>query len=739
MPSVLSVVGVFEVNMTALSARFAAALQYHQAGDVRQAEETCRHILKTEPTYAPALHLLGVLAQQAGRNEEALPLLRQAVVLCPGDADYHYNLGVVQQVLGRSAEAIASYREALRLHPDHVAALNNLGQLALNRDQLAEAETCLRHALRVEPNYGAAYHNLALVCKRRGKIEEAVAYFRQAVRLCPENALIHYQLGLALEECGQVDEALAAFREAVRLQPGNALFHCQLGNLLTLQHYPAEALPHYEQALRSEPDAPAHHSNLGNVLTQLGRPQEAEAHCRKAIQLQADFVNAYHNLANALAAQGRLDEALQSVEHVLRLNPNHAGARHCRALWRLQQGHFAEGWPEYEWRWKLPDMVGRPCREPLWDGSPLNGRTILLWAEQGLGDTLQAIRFAPLVKQRGGTVVVECQAPLVPLLSRCAGIDRLVPRGSPAPAVDVQAPLMSLPWLLGVTLETLPAEVPYLFADPALVERWRRELEGPPSFKIGIAWQGNPLYSGDSMRSIPLKHFAALARLPGIRLFSLQKGIGSEQRQAMLGQFYVVDLGCRLDETTGAFMDTAAVLQNLDLVVTSDTSVAHLAGGMGVPVWVALTIGCDWRFFQHRHDNPWYPTMRLFRQTRFGDWDEVFARMAEELARRVASVRERITNHSPADLAQRWERALAHFQAGEREAAERICHELLDAEPCHAEALNLLGVLAHTGWTERAGPAAAGARCGLASSGCGFSLQPRCGAAHAWPNDGSRR
>ncbi len=710
--------------MTALSEAIATALQYHQAGEARQAEEICRRILHEEPQHAQALHLLGVLAHQAGRNDEALVLLSRAVALRPEDADFHYNLGVVQQVLGRPAEALASYGKALRLHPDHPTALNNLGQLKLNLGQLEEAEDCLRHALRLQPNYGAAYHNLGLVCKRRGKIGEAIACFRHAVLLRPDDAVIHYHLGQALEEysksneaqaasCPSVlsqsvpnwrrqpsEEALAAFREAVRLRPENATFQCALGNLLTLRRQLNEALPHYEQALRCEPNDPAHYSNLGNLLTQLGRPQQAEELCRQAIRLRPDFVNAHHNLATALAAQGRLDEALHSIEDVLRIQPDHPGARHCRALWRLQKGNFAEGWPEYEWRWKLPDMVGRPCREPLWDGSPLNGKTILLWAEQGLGDTLQAIRFAPLVKQRGGTVVVECQAPLVPLLSRCPGIDRLVPRGSPAPVVDVQAPLLSLPWLLGITLETLPAEVPYLFADPSLVEQWRRELEGPPNLKIGIAWQGNPLYSGDCMRSVPLKHFAALARLPGVRLFSLQKGIGSEQRHAVMEQFYVVDLGCRLDETTGAFMDTAAVLQNLDLVITSDTSVAHLAGGMGVPVWVALCIGCDWRFFQHRKDNPWYPSMRLFRQTRFGDWDAVFACMADELASKVhqrfgPSNQESNFPRSPLELAQLWNQALAHFQAKEREAAERLCRELLAAEPCHAEALNLLGVLAH--------------------------------------------
>ncbi|MHB1422237.1 MAG: tetratricopeptide repeat protein, partial [Gemmataceae bacterium] len=624
--------------MTALSEAFTTALQHFRAGAAQQAETTCRRILEAQPCHAAALHLLGVLAHQAGRHEEAVVYLRQAIALQPDNAEFLYNLGVALQVLGRSAEAMANYREALRLHPDNASALNNLGQLLLNLDQLDEAQECLLRATRLRTDYGEAHHNLALVHKKQGKIEEAVASYRQAARFRPDDVDLHFQLGKLLEERGRQDEAIEAFRETVRLRPENALYQCSLGNLLTLRRLPAQALPHYEQALRTDPNDPAHHSNLGNVLTQLGRPQEGEAQCRDALRLQADFVNAHHNLGVALAAQGRLDEALESVEEAVRIWPDDPGARHCRGLWWLQQGRFVEGWPEYEWRWKLPEMTKRECREPTWDGSPLNGRTILLWTEQGLGDTLQFVRFPRLLKEQDTAVFLECQAPLLPLLSRTPGIDKLIARGSTVPEADVQAPLLSLPRILGTTLETLPAKVPYLFADPALIEQWRRELAGPPGFKIGIAWQGNPHFSGDAMRSIPLKHFAALARLPGVRLFSLQKGFGSEQRQTVAEQFYVVDLGCRLDESTGAFMDTAAVMQNLDLVVTSDTSMAHLAGGLGVPVWVALCIGCDWRFFQHREDNPWYPTMRLFRQTRFGDWEEVFARMANELRRTASGV-----------------------------------------------------------------------------------------------------
>jgi hypothetical protein len=224
-----------------------------------------------------------------------------------------------------------------------------------------------------------------------------------------------------------------------------------------------EAVRHFETAVRLHPESPGHHCFLGYVLTQVGRPADAEIYCRQAIRLQSDFIGAHLNLSTALWVQGRLDEAVQCVEEALRIDPEHPGARFFRALWSLKQGDFALGWPEYEWRWKQPNTVRRPCREPLWDGSPLHGRTILLWADAGLGDTLQTIRFARMVQQRGAKVVVECQAPLVPLLSRCAGIDQLVPYRSAAPEAEVEAPLFSLPWLLGITVDTLGPEVPYIY------------------------------------------------------------------------------------------------------------------------------------------------------------------------------------------------------------------------------------------------------------------------------------
>ena len=297
-------------------------------------------------------------------------------------------------------------------------------------------------------------------------------------------------------------------------------------------------------------------------------------------------------------------------------------------------GRFEQGWAGYEWRWKCKEFGSLPpFQPPLWDGSFLDGRTILVHAEQGLGDTLQFIRYVPSLHQRGGRVILMCQPPLVRLLTRSPGIERLLAHGDPVPEFDVHTPLLSLPRLLGTTLESVPADVPYLEAEPQLVEAWRHRLGSYPGFKVGIVWQGNPKFRLDRLRSIPLAQFAPLARVPGVHQFSLQKGPGAEQLAAVTDRFPVTDLGRRLDD----FMDTAAVLKNLDLVISVDTAIAHLAGALGIPVWVALPFAPDWRWLMGREDSPWYPTMRLFRQTRPGQWEDVFHHIAEALQRRLAA------------------------------------------------------------------------------------------------------
>jgi hypothetical protein len=319
----------------------------------------------------------------------------------------------------------------------------------------------------------------------------------------------------------------------------------------------------------------------------------------------------------------------------LELQPDLPEARKNRGIARLQAGDFAGGWEDYEWRWQCPELSARRLTQPLWDGSPLEGKAILLHAEQGLGDTLQFIRYAPRVKNRGGRVIVACQRSLIPLLRGCQGIDEIVGLGDPPSAFEVHAPLMSLPRIFNTTLDNVPADVPYIEPDARLVDYWRGELKSIGGFKVGVAWQGSPEFRFDRLRSVPLVNFAPVADLPGVTLISLQKGYGSDQISAIADRPNVLDWSSRLDETSGPFLDTAAVMRSLDLMITSDTATAHLAGAIGVPVWVAIPFSPDWRWLRDRDDNPWYPTMRLFRQQRRGDWEHVFRRMATALAQQI--------------------------------------------------------------------------------------------------------
>jgi hypothetical protein len=307
-----------------------------------------------------------------------------------------------------------------------------------------------------------------------------------------------------------------------------------------------------------------------------------------------------------------------------------------RALAWLLMGDYARGWQEYEWRWQRPQTPPRPFRQPRWDGSPLAGRTILLHMEQGLGDMLQFIRYAAPLKRQGATVLVETLKLLVPFFQRCPGVDQVFAEGEALPDFDVHAPLMSLPALLATTLETVPAEVPYLFAEEELVARWARELGSEPGFKIGVVWQGNPHHGWDHFRSFPLAQLAPLAELPGVRLYSLQRGPGAEQLATLNGRFPVTDLAGRWADPFVSLRELAAVMANLDLVVTADTAPAHLAGALSVPAWVALAAVADWRWLLGREDSPWYPTLRLFRQDRLGDWGPVFHRLAADIRRCLA-------------------------------------------------------------------------------------------------------
>jgi tetratricopeptide (TPR) repeat protein len=645
---------------------FELALQHHRAGRLAEARRIYLQIMAQVPDDPDALQLLGLIAHDEGRHEEAVDLIGRAAALKPAVAEYRSNLGVALWGAGRGDEALAAYNAALALVPDYADAHYNLACALKALGRSTDAVAAYREVVRLQPGMAETHISMAALLVEQGKLEEAALSYQQALQIKPDDAGLHFALGNALHKLRRPELAAAAFTEATRLEPHHPDCQNNLANVLRVQGQLGEAEAHYRTALQLNPGSPEIRLNLGNVLLDQWRLDEAAAcyrqvlelnpghadalnslgntlslqgkldqavgHYREALRLRPAFPVIYVNMGNALRCQGKLAEAVATYEQALQLQPDYPAAHWNRSLALLSMGQYESGWQGYDWRW-LERGQRRPAYlQPFWDGSPLGGRTILLYVEQGLGDTIQFIRFAPRVQQLGGRVVVICQRPLVQLLSGCAGIDKLVAEEDPLPGYDLQAGLMDLPRILRMSFAGIPAQVPYVVPDADRVAHWRRELGSSPGFKVGIVWQGNPKFSTDKLRSIPLAEYAPLVQVPVVRLFSLQKGPGTEQLDELRGRIPIVDLAGPMDATRGMFVEEAAAMMGLDLVITSDTSMAHLAGALGRPTWVALPFAADWRWLLGRTDSPWYPTMRLFRQDAWGDWRGVFARIAAALA-----------------------------------------------------------------------------------------------------------
>lgn len=451
-------------------------------------------------------------------------------------------------------------------------------------------------------------------------------------------ATIAEALSIALEHQrqGRMAEAEKTYRQVLDVEANDIDALHLLGVLYSQQGDQHTAVRYISQAIRLQPSFAAAHLNLGVAYRKMGRAAEAIAACRQAVGLDPTLGDAYTTLGTVFQGQGQLDAALDAYARAIEVRADDVDAHQNRALIWLTMGDFERGWAEYEWRWRQKDFYQPPMPKPRWDGTTLGGRKLLVQCEQGLGDTLQFMRYVQLLESQGENTFIVPQPPLIPLLA-CSGVKGIVPPGSPLPEFDVYCPMMSLPHFLRATLATIPATVPYVAAEPKLVAQWRRRLEAIRGLRIGIAWQGNPTAPHEPSRSIPLMEFERIA-IPGVSLISLQKGPGIDQIPTAADRFEFIDLAGELDEAHGPFMDTAAIITSLDLVVTSDTVTAHLAGALGMPVWVALTHIADWRWMQNRVDSPWYPTMRLFRQSSAGDWAGVFKSMAAELLK-LASAR----------------------------------------------------------------------------------------------------
>lgn len=561
-------------------------------GDAAGGTAAFRRAAGLRADYPDALNNLGLALEEGGDPDASLECFRRAAQAGPGHADSHNNLGVALREAGDAEASLEPLRAAVRLRPEHPEFRNNLGNTLLELGRTAEAVVCYERALELRPDYPEALNNLGAAYRAMREYGRAVPLLRRALELRPDYPEALHNLALAFPRATDAAEAEAALRAA----------------------------------LARDPDSPRVRATLAVALQEAARFDEASALALEVVEADPAVPDAWVVLGICAAEEGRHAAALRCYDRALALDPRSPVARWNRALALLMTGDYARGWEEYESRWRLmyfaPDR--RSFEAPAWDGAPLDGRTILLYTEQGLGDGIQFVRFARVLKERwDARVVVEAAPALVALFRGCPWIDAVAARGEALPAFDAHAPLLSLPRLLGVTLDTLPAE-PYLAAGPRPVTE---RIVDDGALKVGIVWGGRAPNPGLARRSLPFPLVAALADVPGVRLHSLQKGDAATdvRRHGLEGRIV------ELDPLLADFVDTAAAISRLDVVVTIDTSVAHLAAALGKPTWVLLMHAADWRWLHGRDDSPWYPSARLFRQPAPGDWESVVGAVAAEL------------------------------------------------------------------------------------------------------------
>jgi tetratricopeptide (TPR) repeat protein len=632
------------------------------------------------PQLIPAWVALGQALKAASRNDEAESAYMYATSLDGMSALARMGLAELRLAAGRPKEAIREFEMALRRQPTLAAAHIGIGNALAMRGQYAEALACYEQASALQPKIPEADYAAGFVLSRMGRLKEAESRYRRALVLRPDLAAAWMNLGSLLREQGREIFAEAALRRAVELRPDLVSGWVNLAILERERHRPAEAEAYLQKAfaldpaqvetlvawcqfrsaegdlagawqwlrwaLAREPDYAEAVNLHGILLHKEGRFDEAIAVFEKAESLGSRA--AASNRGNSLMDLGFLEQALRAHELAVERDPGSAGARYNLALTRLRMGEWLQGWTDYEARWRFREVHRGPrvFPQPRWQGGALDGRRILLHAEQGLGDTIQFCRYLPMVVARGGQVILQAQKPVERLMQSLAavkaGLAQIALPGAKLPEFDLECPLMSLPAVFGTTVETVPWPGAYLGADPGLVAEKRVEFPHLrlqdsmcAQHRVGVAWAGNPRYKADRQRSVKLATLLPLLRTPGVTWIALQKGEAAAQLAALSGDVCVLD-GSSRDRDLA---ESAALIATLDLVITTDTSIAHLAGAMGKPVWILLPHISDWRWMQQTETTPWYPTARLFRQPTPGDWAGVLERVIGELARLCAAGR----------------------------------------------------------------------------------------------------
>jgi tetratricopeptide (TPR) repeat protein len=645
-----------------LEAEFSHAVQLHQQGRLVDAERIYRKVLQRDPKNAVALHLLGVVALQTGRAGRAVDLIGKAIALRPDYAEAYGNRGLALQELARSTEALASYDKAIALNPQHAEAYNNRGLVLQALRRPAEATASYDAAIALMSDYAVAHSNRGNALQELERLDEAVASFDRSIALAPDYAAAYYNRGNALRALRRHADAVASYDKAIALRPDYAEAHCNRGialqeqglfaaavasydKAIALRAYvaeaynnrgtalqalnrPEDALASYDEAVALRPRYAEAWNSRGTVLQLLKRPEAAVASYDRAIALQADHVDAHCNRGTALQDLGHSEAALASYDTAITLRPDYAEAYTNKGLCLLRMGQLDAGWQLYEWRTRRHDYVaGRSFPQPAWRGEQdIAGKTLFIHWEQGLGDTLHFCRYAKLAEERGARVTMEVQAPLLHLMTQLSPTIRIIDPDRVAPDFDYHCPLLSLPLAFGTTLATIPSQPRHFSVEQPLRERWAARLQAPTKPRIGVAWSGGTLYKNDYSRSIDLATCLPMYSR-GVEWVCIQKEIRPHDLAVLREAGGISFHGDDLHD----FTDTAALLDLMDMVITVDTSVAHLAAGMGKPVWMLLPYNSEWRWLLDRSDSPWYPSVRLFRQQRAGDWSDVIDQVKRAL------------------------------------------------------------------------------------------------------------
>ncbi len=571
-----------------------------------------------------------IALHRSGKLTEAADRMRELLVTFPGHSLLLAHLGTLYLQQGKALEGVGLLEETLRVEPSQFMALSSysLGLVSLGR--FNEALKAYDSMIALQPGQALIHNNRGAILHELKRPQEALASYDRAIALKPSYAEAHFNRAIVLEELERPQEALESYDHAITADPAHAWAHNNRGNVLREFHRPAEALESFDRAIALQPGYAEAHYNRANVLKELERPQEALESFDRAIAANPRFVEAYSNRGTLLKELHRTQEAFADLDRAIALEPAYAPAYFNKALLKILTGDYAEGWRLYEWRWKLaPKEAVRSFTQPLWTGAePLAGKTLLIHAEQGLGDTIQFCRYAPMAEKLGAKIILEVPQRLVPVMATLTGNITVVEKGKPLPPFDLHCPMLSLPLAFKTELGSVPGKVPYLFADPDKSALWRKKLGPKSKPRVALAWSGKKDNTKDQSRSMSLENLRPLLELP-FDFHSLQIEYG-EKDLALLAGLPIKDH----QKEQKDFSDTAALISEMDLVLSVDTSVAHLAGALGKHLWVMLSYTPDHRWMWDRPDSPWYPTATLFRQPAMGDWKTVVSQVVQRLQKK---------------------------------------------------------------------------------------------------------